>query len=369
MSLKKKKTIYMLLCLICVVLVVEILHLFCGTTEVTVILPKDLKFCYSPFEVTVNEEEIQEEILFDLRAYASEEEIENRGALPGDIIYIRYSGYIDGICCEELDNKVMEFELGASDLSADFESHFIGVRPFSELMFETYFQEDYVDENLRNEKVKFKVYIYKITEIVYPELTDTFVKKSFGYENVQEYKEYIYNRVYNLEYEMKLEEVKEELLLQVVELSIFDLEQLDLLIKKRHEEVMNSYQEYGKLFGCSLDEVFMMFGTDEKKLYEQATYEQKKHDVCENIVISKKIKPVHQEFHSRCLLYVKQFGYNTIDDFVRDNGMEYLQEQVYEQIAKEYLFGIATPKDNNKRKEEGYGVTYRNDSLKRDCAK
>lgn len=52
-----------------------------------------------------------------------------------------------------------------------------------------------------------------------------------------------------------------------------------------------------------------------------------------------------KQYQSKCLDYVREFGYVTVEDFIRDNGADYLQEKIYEEIVKDYLFSISTMKD------------------------
>ena len=42
---------------------------------------------------------------------------------------------------------------------------------------------------------------------------------------------------------------------------------------------------------------------------------------------------------------MRGFGYTTVEDFVGDNGADYLQEKIYEEIVKDYLFSISTIKE------------------------
>ena len=272
MTLKKRFASF----IIFFILVILILYLPHTSQKKYLSLPNNLQLEYSSFSVNVTDVEVQSEILYELRAFAKEQEIVNRGAQPGDIIYIQYTGYINNTCYENMENIDFEFELGANNLLDDFESKFVGAYPYSEITFELNFPEDYIDVNLQNEKVRFAVSIYKITEIVYPELTDSFVKTYLNYENTKEYFDYIYQKVYNIKYKMILDDLKEKLLLQIVESSVFDTQQLDSLVRLRFEELRNSYLEYGQLFGYSLEEVYQVFETNENILFETATNEQKK---------------------------------------------------------------------------------------------
>lgn len=341
MTLKKKLASFIIIFILAIVT----LYLPHISQKKYLSLPDNLQLEYSSFSVNVTDVEVQSEILYELRTFAKEQEIVNRGAQPGDIIYIQYTGYINNICYENMENIDFEFELGENNLLDDFESKFIGVYPYSEITFELTFPDDYIDVNLQNEKVRFEVSIYKITEIVYPELTNSFVKKNFNYENTQEYFDYIYQKVYNTKYKMILDDLKEELLLQIVESSVFDTQQLEPLIMLRFEDIRNSYLEYGQLFGYSLEEVYQIFETNEDILFETATYEQKKSDVCKLIIEEENLKPSSKQYQSKCLDYVRELGYITVEDFVRDNGADYLQEKIYEEIVKDYLFSISTLKE------------------------
>lgn len=257
---------------------------------------------------------------------------------------ISYSGNGPS-CYEPLEKQELEFEIGSNILLPEFESQFLNVYPYSELTFEIIFPEDYIDINLQNQKVKFEVSIYKITEIVYPKLTDSFVKENLDYKNIQEYNNYVYQKIYDLKYDIELNALQEDLLSQIVESSVFDTQRLESLIEVRFQNLKKSYTEYGQLFGYNLDTVYEIFETDEHILYNTAVYEQKKSDVCKFIIKTRNLMPSVEEYQSLCLNYVQEFGYVTVNDFIIDNGDDYLQEKIYEIIAKDYLFDIAIPNE------------------------
>lgn len=289
----------------------------------------------------VSNKDVQDEVHDELQNFVKEKEITKRGAKTGDILYIQYTGYVKGRPYKELQNIETDFELGSNTFLEGFEKNFIGVYPFTKISFEMLFPEDYFDIQLRNQKVFFEVSIYKIIELVIPKLTDSFVNKNFDCNNVQEYIDIVTDKVYTLKYNMLLDDLKNTLLSQIVESTSFNMSYYRPVIAKRIHEVLQSYNEYAKLSECSVDDVYQWFDTSEDILIETATYNQKKYEVCKKIIKEKKLLPAANEYESLCYDFAQQCGYDSIEQFTKDNGTDYLQEKVYEKIVKDYLFAIA----------------------------
>lgn len=279
-----KRIIHIILLFVCIG-VISILYYV--EEKNRIMLPDNLQLEYAPLTVRVSNKDVQDEVRYELQKFAEEKEVTKRGAETGDILYIEYTGYVKGRPYKGLQNIETDFELGSNTFLEDFEKNFIGVYPFTKISFEMLFPEDYYDVPLRNQKVFFEVSIYRIIEVVFPRLTDSFVNQNFDCDNIQEYLDIVANKVYTLKYNMLLDDLQNALLSQIVESSSFNMSYYKPMIAKRIHEVLQSYNEYAKLSKCSIADVYQWFDTSEDILIETATYDQKKYEVCKKIIKEK----------------------------------------------------------------------------------
>lgn len=124
-------------------------------------------------KVKVSKEEIEHEIHHLQEHYT--EMVEKDGVVEnGDTVIINYEGFKDGVAFEGGKAENYSLEIGSNTFIDGFEKGLIGMKKGEEKDLNLTFPKDYHAEDLKGQKVKFKVKINDIKTKVIPELDKDF---------------------------------------------------------------------------------------------------------------------------------------------------------------------------------------------------
>ena len=154
--------------------------------EVTIDAYKGLKI--KKFEYNVSDEDVDKEAKKILESQAIDKEVEDRACKSGDTVNIDFSGSVDGEKFAGGTAEDYDLVLGSGAFIPGFEDAVVGMKKGENRDINVKFPEDYQADNLRGKDAVFAITLNKITEKIYPELTDEFVKGHAGVETVAEYK-------------------------------------------------------------------------------------------------------------------------------------------------------------------------------------
>ena len=161
--------------------------------EVTIDAYTGLKI--KKFEYNVSDEDVDKEANKILESQATEKEVEDRACKLGDTVNIDFSGSVDGEKFAGGTAEDYNLVLGSGAFIPGFEDAVVGMKKGENKDISVKFPEDYQSDNLRGKDAVFAIKLNKITEKVYPELTDEFVKGHAGAETVAEYKKKVRERL------------------------------------------------------------------------------------------------------------------------------------------------------------------------------
>ncbi len=142
-------------------------------------------------KVNVTDAELETEIENLLNSYGSYEEVTGRQIEEGDTVRADYAGYLDGVAFDGGTAKDQEITASSGTGYIDgFAEAFIGQMPGVEFSFNVTFPENYGNAEMAGKEVTFVCTAHAILgdEFIVPELTDEFVKDTFGYNNVEEFR-------------------------------------------------------------------------------------------------------------------------------------------------------------------------------------
>lgn len=140
---------------------------------------------FSKEDLTVSEDQVQNQVDSLLTEHAELEEVTDRGAMAGDILQIDFTGTMDGQVI--YDEQDYQLELGYAGLLPGFEDQLEGAGAGDEITMDLEYPEDYGDETLNGKTVHFDVLVHKVSLSVVPDYTDDFVKKFTEYDTIAEY--------------------------------------------------------------------------------------------------------------------------------------------------------------------------------------
>lgn len=154
--------------------------------EVTIDTYKGLKI--KKFEYNVSDADVDAEANKILESQAKNEEVTNRACKLGDNVNIDFSGSVDGEKFPGGTAEDYDIVLGSGTFIPGFEDAVVGMKTGENKDINVKFPDDYQADNLRGKDAVFNITLNKITEKIYPDLTDEFVKAHAGVETVAEYK-------------------------------------------------------------------------------------------------------------------------------------------------------------------------------------
>lgn len=211
-------------------------------------------------EYTVQEEEIQKEIMRKLEKTAPE--ITEGTVENGDIVNIDYKGAIGGQAFQGGENQGYDLKIGSGSFAEGFEEQLLGCMIGQEKIIPVTFPEDYSAEGMRGKKAEFTV---KINSIKRPlkAASDDWTKEHCGYDTVEEYEGSIRAR---------LEEEKEKSGQAQLEKQLWEEVLQNCRIKQYPKEMLESwmelertvYQQYAETLDMTFEEVLDSCGITEE---------------------------------------------------------------------------------------------------------
>ena len=154
--------------------------------EVNIESYKGLKI--KKFEYNVSDADVDKEANRILESQATDTEVTDRACKSGDTVNIDFSGSVDGEKFPGGTAEDYDLVLGSGAFIPGFEDAVVGMKTGEKRDIDVKFPDDYQADNLRGKNAVFAITLNKITEKIYPELTDEFVKGHAGVETVAEYK-------------------------------------------------------------------------------------------------------------------------------------------------------------------------------------
>lgn len=110
-------------------------------------------------------------------------------AKSGDAVNIDYVGRIDKEIFEGGSSKGYQLELGSKSFIDDFEEQLIGKKKGDEVKVKVKFPKDYQSAQFAGKAAEFEVKINEVLTAKMPEVTDEFIKNTFGIENKEKLNE------------------------------------------------------------------------------------------------------------------------------------------------------------------------------------
>lgn len=140
------------------------------------------------YAYNVSDGDVEAEVKKLLERNATDVEASGRPCKNGDKVNIDFSGSVDGEKFAGGTAEEYDLVLGSGSFIPGFEEQVVGMEIGGTRDITVKFPDDYQADNLRGKEAVFAIKLNKITEKQLPELTDEYVKKHAGAENVEAYK-------------------------------------------------------------------------------------------------------------------------------------------------------------------------------------
>lgn len=307
----------------------------------------------TPAEVT--DSDVENSIKSSISSYAETEEVTDRPVQEGDVVNIDYVGRIDGEEFSGGSYKGWDLEIGSNSFIEGFEDGLIGAQIGQTLDVTTRFPNEYKnDPSLSGKEAIFTVTVNSITQTVYPELTDEFVKENLGYDSADEYRAAVRRNLEESAQSTASNTDKNTILNTVIEnaqLKSYPQDILDEINAKYIELYENQANSYGY---DSIEDYLAAYEvemSDFEKQIESYSKSMLKSDlVFEAIAKKEGIEVTDEMLEEAKQVYISNKGYDSEAEFEKGMGMyfdEYYSQYYapYEDYTLEYEVMIAKAQD------------------------
>lgn len=219
-------------------------------------------------DVTVTDEEVEQELNRLQESQAELVVLEDEEAREGDTVVLDFDGYIDGEPFEGGDAENFTLELGSGTFIPGFEDQLIGEKAGAEKEVNVTFPEDYHAEELAGKDAVFKVKIHDVKRKELPELDDEFAKDvDDEVETLEELKTKLRTRLED-DKKHQAEHVKQDTVVQkAAENAEIDLP--EVMIENEQDRMLQEFEQRLQAQGMTLDMYYQFSGQDEDELREQ----------------------------------------------------------------------------------------------------
>lgn len=275
-------------------------------------------------EVKVTKEEINHEIEH-LKEQFAELKSTTSKIKEGNIAIIDFEGFKDGVAFEGGKGENHSLTIGSHSFIPGFEEGLIGLKKGDTKDLELTFPENYHVDNLKGQKVVFKVKINDVKERIVPELNEDFFK-DLGMEGINT-KETLENEIESNLKVNKERQVEEEYILEcldkVMENAKYEID--EEIINDEAERIYHEFSERLSMQGMDINQYLTITKSSKENLIEQMKPEAKKRVsyrlVVDAVAEKEGIKVTKEELSKEIVKMIEKYGI-TKEELIKNVGSE-----------------------------------------------
>ena len=317
---------------------------FTITTKPEVKLGKYKKLGVKKEKVEVTKEEIESALNETLNRYA--ENVVKEGKVEnGDIAIIDFEGFKDGVAFEGGNGENYSLTIGSNTFIPGFEDQIIGMSKDEEKDINVTFPEDYHSEDLKGQKVVFKVKVNEIKTTKIPELDKDFFEDLAmeGIDSKESLEKQLEENIKAHKEQHAEDHYIDELLKKGIENMEVDIP--EAMINEELDRMIRQYEENLKMQGLTLEQFYQFTNSDEAALKDQMKEEAEKRVasrlLLEAIKVEEKIEIADDEAKKEAEELAKKYNMEK-DEFLKlFGGIEMVKYDMEMRRAIEIL------KENN----------------------
>lgn len=318
--------------------------IFTITTKPEVKLGKYKKLGVKKEKVEVTKEEIESALNETLNRYA--ENVVKEGKVEnGDIAIIDFEGFKDGVAFEGGKGENYSLTIGSNTFIPGFEDQIIGMSKDEEKDINVTFPEDYHSEDLKGQKVVFKVKVNEIKTTKIPELDKDFFEDLAmeGIDSKESLEKQLEENIKAHKEQHAEDHYIDKLLKKGIENMEVDIP--EAMINEELDRMIRQYEENLKMQGLTLQQFYQFTNSDESALKDQMKEEAEKRVasrlLLEAIKVEEKIEIADDEAKKEAEELAKKYNMEK-DEFLKlFGGIEMVKYDMEMRRAIEIL------KENN----------------------
>lgn len=296
---------------------------------------------YNVGDVTVTDEEVQEEMEMELSWYGEYKAIEGKTeAENGDTVNIAFTGMIDGKEFEDGSAESYDLTLGDGEMIDGFEEGIVGKKVGETFSLDLVFPEDYYDTEVAGKNVTFEITINQIEEYVEPQLTDEFVKENLEYENVQAFETATKESLIDSKMEEAEYSAQSELLQQIMDNSTFELDEEE--VEAYRQELIAEYESYAEMYSMEYNDFMEMFMGTTAEEYEETSKTEAENQiktilVYQAIIDKENLGITEKEYSENLEKMAEEYEYENAEEFEEEYEKESLVSEMLYNKAMQFI--------------------------------
>lgn len=228
----------------------------------------------------------------------------------GDFATIDFSGSVDGVKFEGGTAQDYKLELGSHTFIEGFEEQVVGMKIGEKKDVNVKFPENYNAENLKGKPAVFEVTLKKVETKQLPEVNDKFISDVTEFENLEEYKKDLSDRLLKEGKKNAELEYNAQILEEVCERSKVDIP--ESMVENEVHEMIHDFEHRLSHQGMTLDNYLEYLGQTleefKKGRYEDAKKNVKTRLVLQKIIAQYKISVTNEDMNARLAEYATTYG-------------------------------------------------------------
>lgn len=286
--------------------------------------------------VEVTEEDINMEIDNLLYDYIDYQKVD-RPSAENDYVEISMSVSENGEVIDDYTEDGYEICLGVAEFGTEFDEKLTGVSAGDKLNFSITYDEDDEDALYAGSTVDYDITVNEISEAIYPELTDSFLKDSLGYDSEEDMKQQVTETLARDNEENSMMEVKENLLQQVIDASSFE-DYSDDLYEVCANDVIAGYESYSQMFGYeNVEDIYELFGLSEEDIENEIQQQVYRSMTIHALIKEENITLSDEEYQTGLKQFAESYGYDSAEEMENDYGEDALREALTEEKVLNFL--------------------------------
>lgn len=240
-------------------------------------------------KLEVTEEELDHALKQVMAKDSSMQPKEAQVIEKGDYATFDFVGTVDGVEFPGGKAENYELQIGSGQFIPGFEDQMIGMKAEEVKDVNVTFPENYGEKSLAGKAAVFKVTVHEVKNMVYPELTDEYVKglNLAGAETVEALKESKKQELASQKEKSEKDRQVDEIINKILDNAVVDMPAS--LEQERIHQIQDQYQQQAKMYNIPF-ETFLGLMNITKEKFEEETTKQGKRQALFNVVISKLIE-------------------------------------------------------------------------------
>ncbi|MCD7835889.1 MAG: trigger factor [Lachnospiraceae bacterium] len=290
-------------------------------------------------ELSVSDEEINEEIDRNRDTNSRTVTVEDRAVKDGDMTVIDFEGFVDGAAFEGGKGSDYPLTIGSGAFIPGFEEQLIGAEIGKETEVNVTFPEDYQADELAGKAAVFKCTVREIKEKELPTLEET--AEDLGFDNVDAYKEDVKKKIADKKAEEAKSAKEEAVVDAIIADAVMDIP--DAMLETQQRQMIDEFAQRIQTQGLTMEQYMQFTGLTQTALTEQVKPQALKRIqsrlVLEAVAKAEGIEASEEDFEeeAKTMGEVYQLDADKVKEMLGEKGKKQVKEDICIKKAVDFV--------------------------------